>query len=1740
MLRPRQADVARRRGIILLVVISMLTLFAIIGISFVLYAQSEATSARVNREAEQFPRPDVDPELLLSYFLQQFIYGVTNNTNSSTWNNYSSMQGHDLMTNMLGASTTGPGANRTPYCGSGRIQSTGEIYYINYQDRSKVGGGPRRKPEYWNNNSAYVATNPPYTYPDINNMFLAAVQADGTVLIPSWLRPWATKPGIWQTSLRPADLPPPEDGFCDVKNLQNSPGYWDGSQYHYNDSIWMDLGFPVQTSLDGRKYKPLFASLIVDLDNRINLRVHGNLMGTSFTPPSSPGTPPSQATTHASNQGWGRWEVNISKVLPDSIVDQTSGLPEWQNIFTGNPNYPTAPPGRYGPNKVPGSPGKQGTYPQGRFYSMVDYNSSRDVTAAGGGPLPFGNIPGPTGALRLPGQPGSRSGPPPSSCFPYYNSGPRGKPASTQQPPGTVNWDQSDRGWGNGVSDNLQDHASRYDVWAPGGDDGTIQYYRATDMEGLLRYSDTGSPALTSNLFRLCPNNFANVRTRNLVTTFSFDWNRPGATPYIWDPKASQLTWAPPANVPPGQVAPATYPKGDPIKYPSQLGTVPPSGSEFARGNWHNQYSTWVTGNATKSFPYRFDLNMKLPAYPAPDPGTGRIVDMPRFKAAVDARQLMVQELFNRLKALTGGGDQDSQRWLAQLAVNMVDYIDHDGYTPQSGPEQLLEPVITAFDWSGNGDYVYGTELPRVLINEVYAEMQNLPAASSSNDPDPNHDPGMIPQKAKGAKGGGSGNVHATKFRVHVWAELLNPLRNNSSDQSQKPNSMDDASFAAPKISDSAHFDKSGAAAALERPRFPNNTGPVIQPPFGGYRILLTKHNNNIRARNNPRGYPDDTKLASQGGHIWDREDYYTDNPPKADPKNQGQTLKRLLTFKGNKNNQDYPDGNPVACVVDRWNYRTNQNSPDQPKSVKDPAGGKTQLQQWPPNPQNGNPFTQTILGSDDKTSGVQGNQGPPASGGNQGYYVLAPEVAFPGGGVKPSLMRPEMSYDVRPQDSNNGLPTTDVNSADPAKNCQPTVILQRLLCPYLPPNYQGMENEFPPTNRESVDLQQAQGANVYPPPAQAQYDPNKPYNPYITVDYMEDVWVNDARTNIGKSNRQGGTAQTPVTSRHSNVRKEPYAGLFVRDAKALSSGTVQADVTKSQVVPCTGGTSKTGPKHTLFNENTPHNSTFHWLTHMDRELISPMELLQVSTYAPHELTQQFAIPDPKNLAQPLYYQHRAFWDDQQNLQASRVYRLFEFLHCHDRGAGMVSTVTLTVKKVASQGEADAQGLTPYSFALSGLHGVPGNGWGVPWRLGDPAISATGSGPKRMATKGATMVTIWNPNATPSNMETVMITNSTDRTITVKLRLPSHGVGDSVIFWHIDERLPGQINLNTLWDPEVFSALCDGTAGPAGANSFSDADVKNIFNQMVQMRTPSSKGGRPMPGPNDRPFKGMGQGWATSDDPQYPYGAGIEDSWLRSIPNPNQGGDDGQPQNNTPVNRLFDLPAQNNPVHHPYVKNLLLNKIYNTITCRSNVFAVWLTVGFFEVVDNSVIPPKLGNEIGSQEPGRVIRHRMFAIVDRSAEATSTQNAEGPPGANDNAAYYTTSATAIPGGGVTMPIQLANTTGITIGSRIEIYEIQMVQPPPSPIFGPGGRITGYNQGKPQQQTVNDETTTVTDLTPLDQPVTVTAKFSKAHAAGSTVKVILNYYPDPRHNARNGESQFHSDQRCGTVPFRSVIR
>ena len=292
-------------------------------------------------------------------------------------------------------------------------------------------------------------------------------------------------------------------------------------------------------------------------------------------------------------------------------------------------------------------------------------------------------------------------------------------------------------------------------------------------------------------------------------------------------------------------------------------------------------------------------------------------------------------------------------------------------------------------------------------------------------------------------------------------------------------------------------------------------------------------------------------------------------------------------------------------------------------------------------------------------------------------------------------------------------------------------------------------------------------------------------------------------------------------------------------------------------------------PRHTFFRHNAREDAgppspktagqtlkvPFDWLVHLDRPPVSPVELLHVSGYKPHELTQQFVAPTTADPTQIASFQHYAPWLQPE----TRISRLFGFLETR-----------------------------PPLF--DGLYDTPPN---PPDSLFD---SATG------------------------------------------------------------RRVPGRINLNTIWDEEVFQALCD--AGPS--NGFTAADVRAAFERLLAWRTPGG-----VPDGTDRPLLDPSTGYTAVGDRQYPNGVSVHNTVLRP--------------------GLLDLPDPDPTTgkpRHPYQQLELLSKIYNNTTVRSNVFAVWVTVGFFEVKDDTTRPVKLGAEVGRAE-GRHVRHRMFAIVDRT-------------------------------------------------------------------------------------------------------------------------------------------------------------
>ncbi len=79
----------------------------------------------------------------------------------------------------------------------------------------------------------------------------------------------------------------------------------------------MDWGYPIMTAPDGKRYKPLFATLAVDLSNRLHMWAHGNNQGGSAAAP--PGV---------SNMGLGSSEVSLNYLFGIPIAASPNGAKE--------------------------------------------------------------------------------------------------------------------------------------------------------------------------------------------------------------------------------------------------------------------------------------------------------------------------------------------------------------------------------------------------------------------------------------------------------------------------------------------------------------------------------------------------------------------------------------------------------------------------------------------------------------------------------------------------------------------------------------------------------------------------------------------------------------------------------------------------------------------------------------------------------------------------------------------------------------------------------------------------------------------------------------------------------------------------------------------------------------------------------------------------------------------------------------------------------------------------------------------------------------------------------------------------------------------------------------------------------------------------------------------------------------------------------------------------------------------
>ncbi len=697
-----------RPGAILFVVVACLALFLSVGIAFVFYANQQAISMRYSREASgggrasyvnQGTRGSTDeapplPTDLFNMALGQLIYDVPDDANGV----FGAMYGHSLARSMYGWNSTLPLGNTTPYDGFGRPgNGTAQYGYINY---TGVGSKAPEK-EY----GGYIAKNAPYTYPDENNCFLAAIDpTTGKVWVPSFHRPWLTGPNLAtadkRTFLRPNSADNPNfplvqmnaDNYSygDVENLE-------GKSSRQLDSIWIDLDAPVR-HWRGRMYKPMFAFLVTDMDGRINPNVAGNVKNSAYD---------------NSNQGWGPWEMALGPVM--------NGTAQTKKVLDRRSNG-AGPTASY---SIDGGATTSAISITGPAYSGIDFDSYGSTKYN----FPLAQyFSSPTWGGRYDFDYSAEA----ANSLSMYNSYLSDRIGGTRTK--NVAYDLTDAFY---LNYKFYGDSTNYQASKLGPDTG-------------LTASTVPSPALNY---------------RYLLSPFTNDLQRPGARAWV------------PNTVPAGanyqQATAGTLPVGGPIPAATAAATSP-------RGDFDPSWRSLIA-SALGSI----DLNRKLSDYRSDPTGLfetpGNVTAASAARAVAD-RQALAMDIFVRLLVATGAvadprtlidtlnvhkallplpqQQLDACRRLAQIAVNIVDYTDLDDY-------------VTPFNWNNNPAYanmsvaanvkagwVFGTEMPRLVINEVYAMWDNT-NANLTNPP-------MMGMPKK--------PFADQPYPYQIYAELHNPL----------------------------------------------------------------------------------------------------------------------------------------------------------------------------------------------------------------------------------------------------------------------------------------------------------------------------------------------------------------------------------------------------------------------------------------------------------------------------------------------------------------------------------------------------------------------------------------------------------------------------------------------------------------------------------------------------------------------------------------------------------------------------------------------------------------------------------------------------------------------------------------------------------------------------------------------------------------------------------------------------
>jgi hypothetical protein len=1454
--------------------------------------------------------------------------------------------------------------------------------------RSSSGGADNRNP--------LGGANSDYTAPDFQHMLLAAQVLNGTTVrtLPSMHRPalcryWVTKADsgatfadqdslgnaargtsaevLRATVFRPLPTDHPNfTGSNPTYTGSSASDYyqtgfnpcWDGvtdpTKFSWDvdndgdgapDSIWIDLGMPVRATADGRLYKPLFAILCVDLDGRANVNAHGSLQLADTTNLStlhlfvSNSTFPTQITPSfaantqptARGQGLGPAEINLGAVLTASNA--------YQQVLCGTSTGGNTYEGRYGSAKEPGAADTTTDslyfnnwveYGARDYWNMAGTSSTTTAGAYGSPPDPYG-----VGVVGL-----DQAGRPLYCGFNYLGS------LSSYVGFGSTPTVNSLLQYEKTVARNPYELNLGPD--APRGlSSATNNLFSPSELERLLRPYDVDAPNLPDRLKTLA--SLSTIDARLKLTTEGWDF------PGLVGPIEKRVTEVLKKRLmaAPTSLSDAAATKLLPQVLPPEMFVGLKMNINRPFGNGRDDLGNGVVDSPSEITSQTVTLSGQTASTFSFDgrSDTSATVDAAKSPTtSLAARQLMARYLYvmvftlgdrSKLVDALGGTGTDkagtAARAVAQWAVNAVDFSDRDNimtpfdYDLNYAYDDATHPISNGSSiWNPKTDgscRVWGCERPGLLISETLAFHDRRTQDTDTEDAT------TIDQAADSDAQTKAGKTDATTADE----------KDKSFDQTYRPQGSlfvelyNPSSPFDPQSGDLYSYSTSTRKWYLSLAQISASSG-VSAKPSPVWRLLIASGTVSGGTFVGTTLVPDPDDPDTGKRPTIEREVYFVSTDKATLPAKVGKV-------------QYYPTKTPTDAAIPPGGYAVvGPGESDTAYQNKHPkrtyigflTSSATAAGGWPV----GNDSTRRIdLDSTSSTTlPVQHNVNSPVD----------PQSSLINNPVKLAIDLPYRLSVSEPIDSSgvNEYTTMETKAFATAigmSRDHDGKYVKGSAAAAIDVPFDLRREDDKDAKIFAKDQTNAAYRIIY---LQRLANPLKPYNnvptsadynPYLTVDNMAvDLTVfNGATTDADEKKdsqithgdihfeaRQRGEHNDADASNMNLWKQEPVdksqwaASRNLADASYFTMALKHSFGYLNQPFGTPAANNTTGATEVGL---PPNNGTpFPWLTWNNRPYVSPLELMLVPMLSSSQLLGNACsgtTTDPTT--------------------TDEYCKGFSFLHAGNSATlAIYSTDNLTGTKVRYphlinffQSSADGKGSAEFHRILDQLS-VPSPFVGTDlWA--NPTLAANAAG---------------QPYHPPFN------------------RISNY-------------REPGRINLNTIYDQNVFNAVMGGTNTTSQAwNDFVTSRSGGTSTSILAMPAVTS------PTEFAHPFRSSAAANLIPSISELKPKLEIDATLLR------QGATNEHP--------LFESTSANacdNTDRNPYFYYQGLQRLQNLVTTRSNVFAVWITVGYFEVSSaatlhstwtqaqlDAIYPDgyTLGRELGI-DTGQTERHRGFYIIDRT-------------------------------------------------------------------------------------------------------------------------------------------------------------